>query len=73
MPPKLYKFKILKKCPKCDRNIEGFMVPSIYDESSNTLERWCPWCGYEWHETCADGSQPNPEVEFEEGKVENGS
>lgn len=52
--PELPEFNSLKKCQKCGESFIAKKVETLYDETSDRMERWCPNCSYKWFEKPMD-------------------
>lgn len=64
----IYPYGSVKNCAKCTYSIYR-PAKQQYRDLTNTLKTTCPDCGYIWFESAADGSEPTPEMLWEEIKL----
>jgi C4-type Zn-finger protein len=62
----IHPFDGVKKCPKCATKFDSIFPHKEYDQRFNVMVRTCDQCSYKWIEMCADGSEPNPEIDWNE-------
>ncbi len=61
---KLFDHGAINKCPKCAYEHMDHINTTKYIKELNVIRRDCFRCGWSWYERCADGSEPNPEVDW---------